>query len=417
MKEIRFESAFPQVPEKVHLQLERALREKKQGAKKRSAGSLKRPALACILVLFLLAVSGSAYALASHLGILDFLVRGDKNATDALKASVQPVAATATQDNIRIDLNGAIFDGERLALSITAQNLEPENLALLTLDSVTLAGQNVYANFQSFDGQWLPDIFALEIAGTYSRNPVSGGLLSDQVKGELSGTVSGEVAFTVSRPRSGKLTIADPELCLDSENAALDPDQQERLAAIRQSGQEILDTAQEDMDELTLTDRSVVDRSGTFLPDGSEGNMIETAVITLPFTLDADAAKASVIRPEMAPVNLPGGTAVLENAFISPLSTLLSLRVYFDGDALPISFPALTDENGHPLAFLDMEYESMMGARQDTDGRWFTNIEWYFPGLAEIPRKIRFAFEDAAESDAQAAFQDAFSQSVVIKLR
>ena len=426
MKEIRFESAFPQVPERVHLRLERALQEKEKEGKNMSARSLKRPALACALALgMLLILSGSAYALASHLGILDFLVQGDENATGALKAAVQPVAATATADNIRIDLTGAVFDGERLALAFTAQNLEPESMALLTLDSVTLNGQNVYANFHSFDGQWLPDIFALEIAGTYSRNPVSGGMLSDRIAGVFSGMISGEATFTVARPRSGKLVIADPELYGDPEMAASDPgelkDQQERLDAILQSGQEILDAAacasQENIDRLAREGRSAVDRSGMLLPYEFSVNMHETAVITVAFTLDADETRASVIRPEMEPVNLPGGAAVLENAFISPLSTLLSLRVYFDGDALPLSFPALTDENGHALAFLDMEYEGMMGARQDADGRWFTDIEWNFPGLAEIPREIRFTFEDEAETEAQAAFQEAFSQSVVIKLR
>ena len=132
-----FESTFPAVPAPVHLQLEKALEEKNQMKMQKTKRSAVVLALAIILLMGLM---GIAYA-AVHTGILDYLVGGEKKASLALMESVQEVTASAREDHIRIDLTGAIFDGDRLALSFTMENEKPEEIALVTLDTVTLNGE------------------------------------------------------------------------------------------------------------------------------------------------------------------------------------------------------------------------------------------------------------------------------------
>lgn len=433
MNGIDFQSVFSQTPETVHLHLENALLNKRK--EDTDMNTMKRPLIALMIATLLLTLCCSAYALATHFGVLDYLVRGDENASDALKAVVQPVTATQTADDIRIDLTGAVYDGQRLALSFSAENLKPENMAMLALDKITLNGENVPINFSSFgsptgasDGVWTPNIFSLSVAGTLSRNPISGGILSAALRNDYSGTVSCEAVFTVRRPRNGKLIIADPTLYYDLEKAVPDPevrgDYQEQMNAVWQSGQEIMgafECTDEDIIQSLIQDgRTVVDRSGAFLAGDTEetnnNSMIETATIILSFSLDADTAKASVLRPETETAKWPGYTVTIENVFLSPLSTRMTLQLSGEDEALNLPLPTLTDENGDALSFLDMESEAYTsGATQDENGRWVQVFEWDYPGLKEFPKEIHFTFKETG-NEAQKDLQEAFSQNVVIRL-
>ncbi len=437
MNGINFQSVFSQTPETVHLHLENALLNKRK--EDTNMNTMKRPLIALMTAALLLTLCGSAYALASHFGVLDYLVRGDENASDALKAAVQPVAATQTADDIRIDLNGAVYDDQRLALSFSAENLKPENMAMLSLDKIILNGQNISINFSSFgspvdasDGVWVPDIFSRNVAGTLSRNPLSGGMLSAALRSDFSGTVSGEAVFIVSRPQSGKLVIADPVLYFDLNKAVPDPDvradYQEQMDAIWQSGQEIMD-AFECTDEnlirsLIQDGRTVVDCSGTILAEKWAGDMagagndsmIETATIVLSFTLDADTAKACVLQPETETVEWSGYAVTIKNVFLSPLSTRIALQLSGESEAPTLPLPTLIDENGNVLSFLDMESEAYTsGAEPDESGRWVQEFEWDYPGLEEFPKEIHFTFKET-DDKTKKALQDAFSQNVVIRL-
>lgn len=433
MTDINFQTVFSQTPETVHLRLENALLNKRK--EDTNMNTMKRPLIALMITALLLTLCGSAYALATHFSVLDYLVRGDENASDALKAAVQPVTATQTVDDIRIDLTGAVYDGQRLALSFSAENLKPENMAMLALNKITLNEENVPINFSSFgsptdasDGVWAPNIFSLNVAGTMSRNPISGGMLSSALRNDYSGTVSCEAVFTVRRPQNGKLVIVDPSLYYDLEKAVPAPevraDYREQMDAVWQSGQEIVgafDCTDEGIIQNLIQDgRTVVDRSGVLLAGDAEeaGNdsMIETATIVLSFSLDADAAKACVIRPETETVEWPGYAVTVENVFLSPLSTRITLQLSGEGEAPNLPLPALTDENGNALSFLDMESEAYTGgAAPDESGRWVQEFEWDYPGLTEFPEEIHFGFKET-ENEAQMVLQEAFSQNVVIRL-
>ena len=123
MNNNRFDDAFSPVPELVHERFQKALREKNQmkiSKTKRSAAVL------AVALAIVLALAGVAYA-ATKLGILDYLVGGEDKASDNLKQSVQPIAVSATGDGIRVNLTGAVYDGDRLSLSFDMKKANYSN--------------------------------------------------------------------------------------------------------------------------------------------------------------------------------------------------------------------------------------------------------------------------------------------------
>ena len=231
MKAWDWNAAFPPVPENVHWRLEQALKQKKEPMKMKKT---LRPATALALTLaVLLALTGAALA-AEQLGVLDYLL-GRAKPSETLRASVQPAAATETADHIRIELSGVIYDGSRLAFGLTAENLLPDVIAMVTLESVRMNGENVYINFQSLQEQWLPDVFALEPAGQHARNPVTGGMQSIAMDKTYTGRVACEATVVVRRPVNGRLVVFDPVMWYDYDEVYGEsaPDYRERRDAIR----------------------------------------------------------------------------------------------------------------------------------------------------------------------------------------
>ena len=207
MKRFDWEKVYGPVPASVHMRLEKALEEKK----KMNTGKALRPAAAIALALLLtLLLGGAAYA-ATRLGILDYLVGGEGSAPDELKNSVQPVLASAEGDGMRVELNGAVFDGSRLALSFTEENLNPHSPAFITLDQVLLEGEWIPQNFGG-GGHWMPFI-RLDTENA-DHNPYFEGFLSGDLKKEYTGQIQGEAIFIVSRP-TGPLVVVDPVMWYD----------------------------------------------------------------------------------------------------------------------------------------------------------------------------------------------------------
>ncbi len=413
-----------------------------------------RPVFALSMALALvLMLAGAAYAV-TQTGVLQYLVSGDT--TQELQSSVQDVTATVTEDNIKIDLSGAIYDGKRLAIGISAENLNPEALAMLTLDAVYLNGDPVSIEFQSFAGQWLPSVFAVEDATDtmLSRNPVSGGMLSAALDSTYEGVIRGEVVFTVTRPLNDKIVVLDPVMWYDYNKAYADSpdmaaDYQARYEAIAQSGAEIADAfccryrnAEAYWDE----GYTVVNADGEFLSDIDEGlsfddayesagepadddptpiiggRMKKTATITVSFTIDTDASESLGQTITMQDIELSFGTVHFDSVFVSPLSTIVLMHIYpkettenaLSDLANQFTTPQLTDAAGKELNFANMEGESWCAA--DKNG---IEIGLSFGGLTERPDALHFAFPDeASESDEQTqAVRSEFEEKVVIPLQ
>ena len=417
MSRMNWESVYPSVPASVHMRLEKALEEKK----KMNTGKVLRPAAAIALTLLLtLLLGGAAYA-ATQLGILDYLVGGENNATEALKSSVQHVLASAEADGMRVELNGAVFDGSRLALSFTEENLNPKSPAFITLDQVLLEGEWVPQNFGG-GGHWMPFI-RLDTEDA-EHNPYSEGFLSGDLKKKYTGQIQGEAVFIVSRP-TGPLVVVDPEMWVnydeEIEDEEIRADYIRRLDMIRGSNVEIADIAHLNPEEWYLNGYTVVDADGNLLMEEHMENMPEefgaiplyhnaakyptqmenTAVIRLPFTIDADAAKAYRREGKMADVQLSDCTVHLEKCVLTPLSTLLEIRLYplentrqaADKLLERYGYPALLNENGKLIEFLPMEGEGGLYVHSDQEGKFFYALEYAWGGAADMPDVIRFSFD------------------------
>lgn len=450
MNNNRFDDAFSPVPELVHERFQKALREKNQmkiSKTKRSAAVL------AVALAIVLALAGVAYA-ATKLGILDYLVGGEDKASDNLKQSVQPIAVSATGDGIRVNLTGAVYDGDRLSLSFDMESLTPKELAMVTLDTVTLNGDQVNLNFSSANEQWLPSVFNID-EETISRNPVYGGMLSDQLEKKYSGSIQGEATFIVTRPTNGKIVILDPMMWYDYpaaiEDAGTRKDYENRKQAIQGTQVEIAGIF--DLGECLDIQRwfdsgyTMLNADGGFLLDSSlyqqyrddnfgdvaashmiiqrNGQMKETAKITIPFTIDAD--KALETRREFTPdpVELSDYTVHFDAVVLTPLSTIIRMNfIPNDSETAEAFAPSfalceLTDEKGELLKFSDMEGESN-GYNEDEDGKSVYVIEYHYGGLNEMPKEIHFvpyAPDDPDEiPEGMAKARKEFSDKVFIKV-
>lgn len=454
MKKWDWENVFPAVPTAVHNQLEQALAKKK--AQRSPAPKPLRPLAALALALAaLLALSGVAYA-ASQLGLWDYLIKAQSPAP-ALQEMAQDIVATTVYDDIQIDVTGAVYDGIRLSVSFSAKNLKPENLAMIHLSTLRLNGKSVSFSFQSLSEQWLPDIFSVNEAGAYSRNPVQGGMLSLPLDQEYTGEILCEAVFTLSRPTNGMPLVCDPILWYDYAKAFPDSpemaaDYQKRQSAIEQSGIAMLDAWESLHPEYALylsQGYTLLDASGQFLLDdpacqelleqfvpeaygvqmnsnamlNREGQMTEPETFTLAFTINADQGKANRIVCVPEDTALSNCTVHFTQAVVSPLSTVISFEISPSQQTAqaaqeilqsfgPVS---LVDENGQPLDFYDMEYETGWGLTADSGPLVMDMME---PGLRTLPKEIHFQFEDSEEelSSAQIAWRREFEERVYISL-
>lgn len=450
MKRMEWENAFSPVPGAVHLRLEKALEEKNMKVE-----HAKRPAATAVLVIaLLLGLMGIAYA-TTMTGILDYLVRGEENASEKLKESVQAVEAAGYDDHIKIDLTGAIFDGDRLALSFLAKNEKPEDMALITLDTVTMNGEWVPINFQSFQETWVPNVFMQDVLPVV-RNPVSGGMQSGILSGEYTGQVQVEATFVISRPEK-ELVVVDPWMWYDLETVIPQEEWRketaDRKASILQTGMEIADVFAMEAEVWLQDGYTPVNAEGRFLLDmaadshliplyagegygerpafsnvtNRPGQMKETGRITLFFTLDADAAKANRMDLQLPDVALETGTVHFDKVLITPFSTLVNLRIYpyentdeaLDKLSKCYLLPYLTDAAGEEIQWLDMENEGFSGICTDEDGNRYFAIEYTQGGMNEMPDTLGFSFGRFGNSnDAEIQrLQQEFMEKVIIPLK
>ena len=450
MKAWDWNAAFPPVPENVHRRLEQALKQKKEPMKMKKT---LRPATALALTLaVLLALTGAALA-AEQLGVLDYLL-GRAKPSETLRASVQPAAATETADHIKIELSGVIYDGSRLAFGLTAENLQPDDIAMVTLESVRMNGENVYINFQSMQEQWLPDVFALEPAGQYARNPVTGGMQSIAMDKTYTGRVACEATVVVRRPVNGKLVVFDPVMWYDYDEVygKSAPDYRERRDAIRACcGVTVADAAaclnvvnSYDVQALLEEGCTIVRSDGSFLLEEAcaaqyreqyaddsfgasaqdsqlisrAGQMRETARITLQFEIDADAAQSASHAIAVPDIALSYATVRFERVFVSPLTTAVSMRLYpKNADELSalqaLETPWLVDAQGEALQS-NMDSEAWNATPQSEE---YVEICLEWGGLEHTPDALRFAFLSCDNEDAQLNRMRAeFCEKVVIPI-
>ncbi len=455
MNDMPFDTVYPSVPERTHLRLEKALEEKTTVNTKKYI----RPATVLVIALLLtLLLGGAAYA-ASRAGVLQYLLNGTEP-PEQLKNMAQHRNYATTEDNIQVELNGLVFDGERLALAFSVENQKPDDLAMVTLDAVYLEGDWIGMEFGSIDSQWVPDVFRIDVAGA-ERNPVIGGCVTCAAEKEYTGILHGEAVFTVQRPE-GPVVVCDPWMWYDYDRVFSSGEDVDtgskaeysfRREQIQNAGLTVAHPFRIDARSWYQEGYTVVDADGKMLmmwdeasrqmlPEEFGGHlayhqtvlyptqMKQTAEIHIPFTLDADAAKENRIDTQME-FALPDCRVKVEKCVLTPLSTLIELRLYPAGNtpetalalAARYGYPALLDEKGGLIEFLEMEGEGgWNGVSQDEDGQSYTVLEYSWGGMKEIPNELHFAFDrdefpyQMPESPDPEANR-LFSETVVIPLK
>lgn len=122
--------------------------------KKRGIPRMKK-ALSLLLALLVLMVLSAGALADSSWNVLPFLSIADRPEAAAL---AQPVNGSATDGQVSIAVDSALFDGVNLAFDWTVTNAEPDKPAFLQVDDFTINGIKTAAdNTDSFDGMWLDE--------------------------------------------------------------------------------------------------------------------------------------------------------------------------------------------------------------------------------------------------------------------
>ncbi len=214
MKLHELQNTYPTISKDCREALRKGVEAAALGESGRKANKTRKARFSLVLaIVLLLALIGAAFA-AAQMGLFDYLFYGQEP-SEGMTASAQTVTARGGADDVEVTITGAVYDGERVALSWSAENKKPESLALIQLKSISLGGEwldeEVGAIGMSFTGydHCLPAVFGRQEA-TWSRNPVHGGMISSPMKQQgLSGQQEVVMQVRVSRYQKPVLVWTD----------------------------------------------------------------------------------------------------------------------------------------------------------------------------------------------------------------
>ncbi len=373
-------NAFPTTPESCR----RAL-----SARPEAAYMKKRRLKLCVIAaMCLVLLGGIAYAADSY-GVFRYLL-GSAQPSAELAALSQTLGQSAAADEIQITLTDLVYDGNGLSLSYNVENLQPAQAALIRLESLTLDGRSVtVACEDDSEALMVPSLHRDE--APVQRNPMLSGVTAVNLP-ELSGLVTGEITFSVLRPKAGFAIVSD-ELCDDAglsdyDEAQLPDIQDQRAAALALENAVIIHENEAE----NYADRAQIEPGFGLLNDADE-TLTETARITIRFVLDASQKAGKDLRPAADTV-LSNCTVHIESLWVSPLSTEATvyllpsenteeaaqhLAAYY-GDM------TLTDSSGRELTYAEMDYLS--GNQPDVvciGEQWICRYMISMPGVETMP--------------------------------
>ena len=374
-------NAFPPTPESCRRAL--SARPEADYMKKR------RLKLCVVAAMCLVLLGGIAYAADSY-GVFRYLL-GNAQPSDELTALSQTLGQSAAEDEIQITLTDLVYDGNSLSLSYNVENLQSAQAALIRPESLTLDGQSVTVacGDDSEEALMVPSLHR-DVAPV-QRNPMQSGLTAVNLP-ELSGQVTGEITFSVLRPKAGFAIVSD-ELCDDADLSDYDeeqlPDiQDQRAAALALENAVIIHESEAE----NYADRARIEPGYGLLSDADE-TLTETARITIRFTLDASQKAGKDLRPA-SDTKLSDCAVHIESLWVSPLSTEATVYLLpsenteeaaqrladYYGDM------TLTDGSGQELTYAEMDYLS--GNQPDVvciDGQWICRYMISMPGVETMP--------------------------------
>ena len=390
-------SLYPEVPPEFAKRMDHMVRSL-PAAKEASPMKRPIPRVALIAALIILAMSTTAYAL-TRPAVLQWLLGHDRPASPQLEQSVQAVTAESTAEGVTIRITGAVYDGSQLAISYEAENAAPAQPVLIALDGVlTVDGQPhalphpVYTyNVRTVPSPHL-DVLPVQ------RNPVTGGFWSGTLAEGLTGQVDCAVTFIVYRPETAFAFVLEPEdpTITDASTLAELADRRATLESFRDA---VIVSSEEDV-PAGCTPMSA---DGSPLRPLEDSCLTEATRITVHFTFDADNAIAYDFSGTQHA--LPDCTVEAVTFRLSPLTTYIDLRLVprenteAAARALADRYGefALTDGNGAPVQYSDMDYcASPWPYVTCLDGQWVCRYLIDLPGLLEFPDSVIFTADGQA---------------------
>jgi len=390
----------------------------------------KKLSTGLILAFALLTLALTAFAV-SQTGLLNYLVGGSEKASPELKDSLQVIDAAAEHDQIRLSITGAVYDGEKLALSWEAENLKPENPVMLSLASVTAAGEPVRPIFSSLDESWLPLLFGLQEEG-FDRLKASGGMIGLMPSESMSGQMPVEVRLIIWRP-AGPMVIVDEGLYpQENDDQDMRAYRVEKMALAEASGLEIAPQDQLDPGSWAKKGYVPLDADGSLL--AGEAFTQDTGALSLRFTLDADRALAVVHSPaeDQQEITLEDCTVRINRLRLTPLTTRVDIDLIpHDGTAESALIlqerygSIIPTEKGEKLDFADMEFEDSRVRREISGGTWSYHVAALYPGLDSFPEEVtlspRFSiFADARDegiNEEDMRLIEAFEKALTFRIK
>ena len=352
-----------------------------------------RPVLVLLTVLLL---STAAYGF-SRPAVVNWLV-GNGFAGKELEQTAQTVTGYGAADGISVRMTGAVWDGERLAFSYEMENSEPEQAVLVALDpTMTIAEKSARTD----GGVRMVPTPHLDVLPV-QRNPVADGGWCYGMGDTLTGEVECTLTFRVYRPQKAFAVMTEPDDPLLHAEQQEEPFRSELLDSLKtlQSFENAFfadASLQEAYQEFTF-----VYRSGTPMYDvtDAQAQLEETAQINVRFTFDASDC---YVR-DLSGANIPleNCTADVRKLRLSALTTQVDVRLLPETNTKEAAQElvqkyggfSLTDENGDPLAYSDMDamFESFPYAMQ-MEGQWVCRWRAEYPGVLEFPESVGFATE------------------------
>ena len=378
---------------------------------------MKRLSLrAALIAALIIAVLCTASYAVTRPAVIDWLLGHDALASPQLESSAQEIHAEATADGVTVRLTGLVYDGHQIAFSYETGVADPAQPALVLLESdLTVAGHSVgvphYVS-NAGDARLVPsphlDVLPVQ------RNPLRSGGWSNTIGIPLAGTVTGEANFGVYRPEKAFAVLipADSDFYDDSISGEYRAELDDALATLRSfpnvlivDGSEdivFFDDHEDDAEVLAAQGYTVLQQSGrpVFPVDDPRCHVNQTALITVPFTFDADRAfSCSFSGTTFTHADC---TVQVKQLLLTPLVTRLHIQL------LPIENTeaaaralaescgpfALTDEAGNPVTYSEMDtMYSMHPSVSCKDGQWLVRYQEELPGLQHFPPSIGFTVE------------------------
>ena len=365
-----------------------------------------------------------AYAAVTKPAILNWLLgnqdaRGYQDANEALEQSAQTVVAENSADHITVRINSVVYDSYQFAFSYELENDQPDQPAMVAVDSCALVnGKELGLDVSDYALRLVPD--SHQDVLPVPRNPADGGAWSLPIRQALTGEVTCEVTFIVHRPTKGFVVVSSPEdpvYHLDEYDTETQAEIQDKWNTLRGFKNTLItDSNDNDPERWAQHGYTVIDPDGNAYMSESDldlgktweeaplHNLRETARIPVMFTFNTDTTIVYDFSDHDS-VELDDCTIRIHHLRFSPLMTIVDISLIPKestqeaAQELVERYGAmdLVDESGQPLKYSSMDYE--FSPNPWVTEHWSENECWActyrieMPGLQVWPERIRVVTE------------------------